>query len=183
MPRRKFLFLLRVVAVIFVVFILVLLTGTAKLYQIPTSGMSPTIEAGDHIFSTRIFAPAKKVERGDVVVFDATRAHPTLKGNYAQRVVALGGDRIEWDGSELRVNGEALPERAGLKPQLARGPLRPGTPPPSYPLTVPAGTIFTMGDNYGNSLDSRYFGPFPIDAVMHSADYIATPASRAGKIE
>ncbi|WP_367872566.1 signal peptidase I [Luteolibacter sp. Populi] len=184
MSRRKFSFLLRTALVVLgVVFVLVFATGTLKLYQNPTRSMSPTIEPGDRAIATRILNPAKRVKRGDVVAFDATRAHPGFTGKFIQRVVALGGDRIEWDGGELRVNGVALPERAGLKPQRAQGPLKPGTPLPSYPLVIPPGSVFTMGDNYGNSLDSRYFGPFPIDAVSHSADYIVTPWSRAGKIE
>jgi signal peptidase I len=53
----------------------------------------------------------------------------------------------------------------------------------TYPLVIPPGEIFTVGDNYGNSLDSRYFGPFPADAITHSADRIVLPSARAGKLD
>jgi signal peptidase I len=157
-------------------------TGTAKLYSIPTGGMSPTIQAGDRIFATAILKPERSVKRGDVVVFRAEKAHASLSGRYVQRVVALGGDKVEVTDGELMVNGARLPERGGLRPTPAkeRDPRFPG---PSYPLLVPAGSIFTLGDNHGNSLDSRYFGPFPIDAVTHSADRIVYPPSRAGEVK
>ena len=50
-------------------------------------------------------------------------------------------------------------------------------------LVIPPGEIFTVGDNYGNSLDRRDFGPFPVDAITHSADRIVSPAGRAGKLD
>lgn len=161
--------------------ILSLASGTVKLFNIPTSGMAPTIQAGDHLLATRIFSPEKSAKRGDLVIFDAHRAHPTLNSKFVQRLVAVAGDRIEVIGGEIHVNGVRLPERGGQVSSPAR--YAPGFPTVTYPLVIPPGEIFTMGDNYGNSLDSRYFGPFPVDAITHSADRILLPSSRAGNVD
>lgn len=158
------------------------LTGTAKLYHVPTQAMSPTIQAGDRILATAIRKPERTVKRGDVVVFRAEQANPVLRGRYVQRAVALGGDKIELIDGELAVNGTGLPHRGGLRPVPAKKG-DPRYPAPTYPLEVPAGSVFTLGDNHGNSLDSRYFGAFPISAVTHSADRIVYPLSHAGEVK
>lgn len=159
-----------------------ILTGSVKVFRIPTNGMAPTIRAGDYLLATRVFSPEKSVKPGDLVIFDSHRAHPTLRSKYVQRLVAVGGDRIEVIGGHLHLNGVRLPEREGLFAAPA-----PHTfsrfPAVTYPLVIPPGQIFTLGDNYGNSLDSRYFGPFPVDAVTHAPDCILFPAGRAGKLD
>lgn len=158
-----------------------ILTGTVKLFRIPTNGMAPTIRSGDHLLATRILSPGKSAKRGDLVIFDSHRAHSSLRSKFVQRLVAIAGDRLEVIGGELHVNGVRLPERDGRLSSPARH--APGFPTVTYPLVIPPGEIFTVGDNYPNSLDSRYFGPFPVDAVTHSADRIVFPAGRAGKLD
>jgi signal peptidase I len=163
------------------VVILSLASGTVKIFQIPTDGMAPTIRAGDYILATRIFSPEKSSKRGDLVIFDARRAHSRLTSKYVQRLAAVAGDRLEFIGGQLHVNGVPLPERAGQRSKPAHPD--PEFPRLTYPLVIPPGEVFTVGDNYGNSLDSRYFGPFPVDAITHSADRIVLPTSRAGKLD
>lgn len=182
MSQRKLLTVLAIVGgLLGIGFLLLPLTGTVKIYQVPTGGMSPTIQPGDRVTASRIFRPAHTVSRGDLVVFRADQARASLRGRYIQRVVATGGDRIELVDGVLHVNGTRLPDRDGKVPRPARP--APGWSALSYPLVIPAGQVFTLGDNHDNSLDSRYFGPFPVEAITHSADRIIFPLSRAGKIE
>jgi signal peptidase I len=103
--------------------------------------------------------------------------------DYVRRVVGLEGDRVEWDGETLTINGKPL----------AVGPCEPEAPSGchtellgghrwrvvttgarSLPGTwdVPAGHVFALGDNRENSLDSRSIGPIPLDAVKGVARVI-----------
>ena len=157
-------------------------TGTVKLFRVPTGGMSPTAQPGDHVTATRIFKPAGKVARGQLVVFDSPKANPRLSGKFIQRVVATEGDTVDLIDGRLHVNGQPLPDRDGKIPRDANRQAG-GWPLPSYPLVIPKGQIFTLGDNHDNSLDSRYFGSFPVEAVTHRPRRIIFPLSRAGKIE
>jgi signal peptidase I len=159
-----------------------LLSGTVKVFHVPTGGMSPTVEPGDRVTATRVFNPAGKIRKGDLVVFDAPRANPRLAGKYIQRVAATQGDTVDLVDGRLHVNGKPLPDRNGKVPRGA-DPRAIGWTSPSYPHAVPPGQIFTLGDNHDNSLDSRYFGSFPVGAVTHRPDRVIFPLSRAGKIE
>ncbi|MEV7081273.1 signal peptidase I [Streptomyces sp. NPDC093516] len=112
-------------------------------YTVPTSSMTPTIDAGDRILAQRIDGGA--VRRGDVVVFkDATWANAPM----VKRVVAVGGDKVSCcqDG-KLRVNGKEIDETylpAGTPAEMSNFPT----------VTVPEGRLFLLGDERGNSVDS-----------------------------
>jgi signal peptidase I len=160
-----------------------LMTGTIKVFHIPTGGMSPTVQPGDYVTATRIFKPAGKITRGQLVVFNSSRANPRLKGRYLQRVVAMGGDTVDLVDGRLQVNGQPLPDRDGKVPHGADRRAASDWSLPKYPLVIPRDHIFALGDNHDNSLDSRYFGSFPVDAVTHRPGRIILPLSRAGKIE
>jgi signal peptidase I len=112
-------------------------------YTVPTTSMTPSIDAGDRILAQRV--DGAEVRRGDVVVFkEATWANvPMLK-----RVVAVGGDTVACckDG-KLKVNGKEIDE-----PYLAEGEAAGGVNFPT--VTVPEGRLFLLGDERGNSVDS-----------------------------
>lgn len=165
-----------------IIFLVLPLSGMVKIYQIPTDGMSPTVKSGDRVLASRIFHPEKAVKRGQVVVFDAERAHPRIpRSKFIQRVVALPGDTLAEKDGVLQVNGEPLPERNGLLPRSV-AKIDPRWMGVSYPLVVPPGRVFVLGDNYPNSFDSRYFGPIPIDSVSYAAQSVVFPPGRTGGI-
>jgi signal peptidase I len=179
---RKKLVLLLICPAIVIVVAMLMLTGTVKVYHMPSQSMSPTIQPGDWLIATRLFKPAGNVSKGQLVVFDSRRANRRLSGRFIQRVVATQGDTVDLIDGRLHVNGQPLPDRNGKIPRGADSRAI-DWPLPNYPLVIPQGQIFTLGDNYENSLDGRYFGPFPIDAVTHRPHRVILPLSRASKIE
>lgn len=148
-------------------------------YTIPQNGMYPTLPAGSMLFTRKHpYADASEVKRGDIVVF--VRQERGVQYVYVWRVIALPGEKVETSGDTLSVNGqraarEKLREAGGtaiFREQIGGASydialdLAPKNTLPDASLTVPAGTLFVMGDNRFNALDSRSFGPIPFEAII-----------------
>ncbi|MGW0333285.1 signal peptidase I [Streptomyces sp. NPDC003011] len=113
-------------------------------YTVPTSSMTPAIDAGDRVLAERVDGDA--VRRGDVVVFKDTAW--VANALVVKRVVAVGGDTVSCcTNGRLTVNGKQIDE-----PYLPAGSLAEGTDFPA--VTVPEGRLFLLGDERQGSLDS-----------------------------
>lgn len=126
--------------------VVLLCTFAIRMVRVDGLSMAPTLDHGDFLISSHAFYQPK---HGDIVVITQPNeiSTPLIK-----RVIGLGGDVIDIDFEEGVVyrNGEALEEPYTSEPTFYQ---------PSaaleYPLTVPPGEVFAMGDNRNNSSDSR----------------------------
>ena len=140
-------------------------------YRIPTESMVPTLEVGDRVLASKFIYRIFEPERGDIVVFDSVdEDDQTL----IKRVVGVAEDEIQVQGGVLYVNDEAQEEPYLNDADQFR----------SYygPTVVPEGHIFVMGDNRGNSADSRVFGPLPLENLKGEAFIRFWPVSKIGTI-
>lgn len=122
------------------------------------SSMSPTLHEGDLVLLQIIgYTP----EYGDIIVTDTNN---NLNENLVKRVIGLSGDIIDFDESgNVTVNGEPIDYNFDND---TYGNLE-------YPLTVPEGCAFIMGDNRNNSIDSRYsiLGPVKYSDIQGKVIY------------
>jgi len=143
-------------------------------FVIPTGSMIPTIEIGDRVLADKLsyrFTDGPQV--GEIVVFDdPTGTHPQL----IKRVIATQGQVVDVKDGQVWVDGRPLDE-----PYTYGKRTDPGTVP--FPLTVPEGSVWLMGDNRPDSGDSRFFGPRPVETVRGRAFWTYWPPSHFGPLE
>ncbi len=119
----------------------------AFLFRVVTvsgNSMDPTLLHGDKLVISSFFYEPK---RYDIVVVDGYTAY---KEPIIKRVIALAGDEVDihFDTGEVFVNGQKLEEKYISALTKTRFDL-------TFPIRVPAGRVFVLGDNRPFSLDSR----------------------------
>ncbi len=119
-----------------------------------SDSMRPTLQSGDRVLIDKVSFRFRSPRRGDVVAFAA----PDTGTLTVKRVVGVAGDQVAIRDGVLWVAGRARAEPyVDLK-----------TIDSVYfgPTVVPPGTVFVMGDNRAESIDSRDFGPVPLSEVV-----------------
>jgi signal peptidase I len=155
-----------VLGVVAVLALFALRAFVAEPFRIPSESMAPALQPGDQALVTKIGgAPG----RGDLVAFHAPRTGEIM----LKRVVAVGGDTVGLEDGVLVVNG-----RRPAEPYVAD----PDAVDSVYfgPVRVAKSSLFVLGDNRGNSEDSRDFGTVPADRVIGRATARVWPPSRWG---
>jgi len=177
--------------ILFVVLLFSFRSSVADWYHVPTGSMEPTIQVGDRVvvdksaytlelpFTNTIIAQTGNIERGDIVIIDSNAANTRL----IKRVIAVEGDKVKLENNVLFINGEKaalLPATDHAFSEAILGHTRTiALKPLSSPLesfgiiTVPENHVLAMGDNRNNSLDSRYYGFFPVKEVQGKANAVA----------
>ena len=126
--------------------VVVVFTFAVRLIGVDGHSMVPTLQDGDRLLV--LTAPwCGDYQYGDVVVL---RKQSFLAEPIVKRVIATGGQTVDIDfvTGQVYVDGELLEETYINEPTWTEE----GT---EFPLTVPEGSIFVMGDNRNHSNDSR----------------------------
>jgi signal peptidase I len=127
-----------------------------RLPQVSGLSMEPHIRSGEYVlintFAYRLGAP----RRGEIVAF---RHEDDARAVFIKRVIGISGDRVRIVRGQVYVNGTKL-----VEPYVQHADAR------SFgEITVPALSVYVLGDNRGESEDSRFFGPVGDDRLMGRA--------------
>ena len=173
-----------------------------QVFSIPSGSMENTLLPGDRILVSKIVYRFRPIDRGDIVVFSGSGSwdppaqapgNPLVRiwddavnligiagpqTDYVKRVIGIPGDHVVCCvNGKVTVNGVPLSESSYIYP---------GADPSSVPfnIIVPAGRLWVMGDDRGDSDDSRYRandpgrGTIPESAVVGRAFLVIWPLSR-----
>ncbi len=198
--KEKPLFQECVETVVFVLVAVILIRFfIGELRWIPSSSMYPTLIEGDRIFVQKVTKPFIAPKRGDVVVFyppdevlknDFISVLSRLTGifckdiAYIKRIIGMPNDKLEikkeGDSFFVYINGKKEDEPYILSKQdwiECTDDMYCG------PFTIPEKHYFMMGDNRGNSQDSRFWGFLPEENIIGQAVFKFWPVFRIGPIK
>jgi signal peptidase I len=172
-----------------------------KPYRIPSGSMLPTIRLGQRVLVDRLGNDFSSPHVGEIIVFHPPKnydlgcvdpnegqaggpgqrpcgvARTEESGEtFIKRVVGLPGDRIAIKQGHVYRNGvrekdayiAPCPDQASCNFPIA--------------ITVPKGDYYMMGDNRGESDDSRFWGPVPRSWIIGDAFFTYWPPDRIGTL-
>jgi signal peptidase I len=207
-PRKRAFWRDLVVIVIAALALTILLKAfVVQVFSIPSGSMENTLLPGDRILVSKIVYHFRPITRGDVVVFSgsgswdpvAQPSHNPLvrlwddavnlvgiagpQTDYVKRVIGIPGDHVICCNAsgQITVNGVPLSESSYIYPNDAPSEIR-------FNIVVPPGRLWVMGDDRGDSDDSRYRaaspgrGTIPESAVVGRAFLIIWPLSRVSDL-
>ena len=161
-----------VVLVVAVVAALLIRAFVVQPFYIPSASMEPTLKVGDRVLVNKLSYHLHSVHRGDVVVFKKPPDDDTPGiTDLVKRVIGLPGETISGRNGQVYIDGKPLSE-----PWLPKGV----TTAPFPSTVIPRGDYFMMGDNRGDSADSRVIGPIPGRLFIGRAFVRVWPLSRLG---
>ncbi|GLV57800.1 signal peptidase I [Dictyobacter sp. S3.2.2.5] len=149
-----------------VLLMLLLIRVTLQNFHIDGHSMEPTLHDQEYILVNKAAYLLQGPARGDIIVFQYPR---DPQENYIKRIIATPGDRISIIKNTVSVDGIVLHENYINKDD-------PYNPYPAIKQRVLGpGQYFVMGDNRGNSSDSRAWGMVPRQNIIGKAVVVYWP--------
>lgn len=183
--------------------------GTPTIVQQPS--MYPTLKQDQRLILNRWERTIKKMpERGNIITFEAPSSNyisaydadlenpiakyenepegiwnrfcfyvlEVNKTSYIKRVIGLPGEHVKIENGKVYINENELQE-----PYLQEGVITDDLNGAFTDIIVPENTVFVMGDNRGQSTDSRRFGCIPLEKIESKVLFRFWPLNVFGKVE
>jgi signal peptidase I len=157
--------------VLALVIALLIKTFLFQAFFIPSESMVPTLKVHDRVLVNKLSYKLHPVHRGDIVVFKAPAGSDPGIDDLVKRVIGLPNETVSARGGHVFVDNEQLPET-----YLPKGTITTNF----SPVTLGHDQYWVMGDNRGNSKDSRVFGPIKKNEIVGRVFFRIWPFSRLG---
>jgi signal peptidase I len=147
--------------------------------RVPSASMEPNLQRGDRILVRRTHRSpqeiARDLDRGDVLVFRAPHDEEPLT---VKRVIGLPGETIEAHAGVIAIDDTTTLVEKWL-PEDEREDASVDVPR----TQLDDDEVYLLGDNRGSSIDSRTYGPVPLDRVVGSVLLRFWPLGRWGEVD
>jgi signal peptidase I len=167
--------------------------AVVKPFVIPSQSMEPTLLPGQRVLVNRLaYDFGGLPQRGDIVVFHPPSSlacavnvpinEPCPRGvgshasdYFVKRVIGLPGDRLSIKNGHPVINGKELTDEPYITPCSDST-----TCEMPHTIVIPRGEYYMLGDNRGDSDDSRYWGPVPLSWIIGEVFATYWPIDRIG---
>jgi signal peptidase I len=126
-------------------------------FVVEGDSMNDNLETGQWILVSKLAYEVGEPTRGDIIVFNNPESNPSTPV-LIKRIIGLPGDTVKVAGGKVYIDDELLTEAYIDVPTN-----RDGT------WSITEGHYFVMGDNRGNSKDSRLFGAISRESIIGKA--------------
>lgn len=188
---------------VYILLVFVIVRSMVQNFKIEGSSMEPSLHTGQYILVNKLIYfhfdaaaplhlmpgynaqnlmpqityPLLSPKRGDIVVFE----YPNdPKKDYIKRVIGLPGEKLRINGGYVSINGKKI-EEPYLKPN-EQTYCNSEKCNEGKEVVVPPNNLFVMGDNRGNSSDSREWGLLPFDNIIGQAWLLYFPLDKIGPV-
>jgi signal peptidase I len=167
--------------------------AVVKPFVIPSQSMEPTLLPGQRVLVNRLaYDFGGTPSRGDIVVFhppssltckvNVPLTEPCPKGvathasdYFVKRVIGLPGDTLSIRNGHPVINGKELVDEPYITPCSDSTSCN-----MPHAIVIPRGDYYMLGDNRGDSDDSRYWGPVPLSWIIGEVFATYWPIDRIG---
>ncbi|MGH2484541.1 MAG: signal peptidase I [Ktedonobacterales bacterium] len=142
----------------------VVVRAVVQNYRVEGPSMMPTLQNHQYILVDKLTYFFGSPHRGDVIVFEYPK---DTSEDFVKRIVGVPGDTVQVaNNGQVSVNGVAINE-----PYVNDL----GNPYGATTVTLNPNQYFVLGDNRGDSSDSRAWGPVPRNDIIGRAELVYWP--------
>ena len=150
------------IKIVFLVFCIILITGCIDLKYmkiiVDGTAMEPTYKNKQILFADKSAYEKESPKRGDIIIF-YTDYREGKESIFIKRVIGLGGETLEIKDGKVFIDKKELKEDY-LKAKESTAAMG------ESKWKIPNGSVFVMGDNRENSLDSRMIGTVEFTSII-----------------